>query len=100
MRQHKLQQCNTILMSRSFPVYVLTLEEVEDCYKCFKYGARTWNMNPIFLHQNDSFALLDKVYLNIGSHACIQIFVAILHYSKLTILQKIWCHASSVCIVT
>ena len=63
MRQHKFcldkQQCNNV---KSFPVYILANEKVENYYKCFKCGARTWNMNLMFLHQNDSFALLRKVY--------------------------------------
>ena len=39
MRQHKFgldkQQCNN---SKSFPVYVLEIENVENCYEHFKYG--------------------------------------------------------------
>ena len=40
MRQHEFcpdkQQCNN---AKPFPVYVLEIEEVENYYKCFKYGA-------------------------------------------------------------
>ena len=40
MRQPKFcpikQQYNN---AKSFPVYVLEIEEVENYYKCFKYGA-------------------------------------------------------------
>ena len=41
MRQHKKfcpdkQQCNN---AKPFPVHVLDIEEVENYYECFKYGA-------------------------------------------------------------
>ena len=69
VRQHKFcpnkQKYNNV---KSFPVYVLANEKVENYYKCFKCGPRTWNMNLMFLHQNDSLALLGKVYLKIGMH--------------------------------
>ena len=39
MGQHKFcldkQQYSS---SKPFPVYVLEIEEVENCYECFKYG--------------------------------------------------------------
>ena len=41
----------------------------------------------MFLHQNDSFVLLGKVYLKIGMHMNIYCIAA----SQL--LQKIWCQA-------
>ena len=77
MRQHKFcpdkQQYNK---AKPFPVYVLVNEEVGNYYECFKCDAITWNINPMFLHQNDSFALLDKVYLKIGMHLNVYFIVA------------------------
>ena len=58
MRQQKFcpdkQQYNNV---KPFPAYVLTVEEVENYYECFKYGAWTWNKYLMFLHQNVSFSL-------------------------------------------
>ena len=78
MRQHKFcpdkQQYNNV---KPFPVYVLANEVVENYYECSKCGARTWNMNLMFLHQNDSFVLLGKVnYLKIGMHMNIYFIAA------------------------
>ena len=71
------QQCNNV---NSFPVYVLANKEVGNYYECSKCGAGIWNMNLVFLHRNDSFALLGKVYLKIRRHA----YECLLYCSKLT----------------
>ena len=93
MRQYKFcpgkQQYNN---AKPFPVYVLANEEVENYYECSKCGARTWNMNLMFLHQNDSFVLLGKVYLKIGMH------MNILYCNKLTTSEDLV--SNSVFIVT
>ena len=95
MRQHKFcpdkQQYNN---AKPFPLYVLVNEEVENYYGCFKCGARTWNVNLMFLHQNDSFELLGKVYLKIGMH----MYEYLLYCSKLTTSEDL--ASSSVSIVT
>ena len=61
MRQHKFcpdkHQYNNF---KPFPVYVLEIEEVENCYECFKYGVLTWNMYLTFLNQNNGFELFGK----------------------------------------
>ena len=44
-------------------------------------------MNLMFLHQNDSFALFGKAYLNTGLHMNAYFIAA----SQL--IQKIWCQA-------
>ena len=76
-RLHKFcpdkQQFNNAI---SFPVYVLVNEEVENYYEYFKCDARTQNMNLMFLHQNDSFALLCQVYLKAGMHMNIYLIAA------------------------
>ena len=78
MRQHKFVQTsnNTIMLSLNFPVYVFANEEVENYYECSKCDARTWNMNLIFLHLNNSFVLLGKVYLKIRIHMNIYFIAA------------------------